>query len=117
MGTHSHCKFAVNVAQRNGCSKDDTYHRGCWKEDSHQQDTYADTTIPYIDAKVAAALCEGGPIVFMQKEESSITDQWIMHYIVPNMAHRLPRQACVVLERALLWKICHVSGKVLPIEI
>ena len=116
-GTHSLRKFAVNVAQRNECSKDDMDHRGRWKGDSRQQDTYADTTIPYVDAKVAAALCKGGPIVFMQKEESGITDQWILDYVVPNMAHHLPCQACVVLGRALLWKIFHVSGKVLPIEI
>ena len=53
----------------------------------------------------------------MRKEESSITDQWILDYVVPNMAHHLPRQVCVVLGRALLWKIFHVSGEVLPIEI
>ena len=30
MGTHSLRKFAVTVARRNGCSKDDMDHRGCW---------------------------------------------------------------------------------------
>ncbi|KAL7525427.1 hypothetical protein ACHAXR_000999, partial [Thalassiosira sp. AJA248-18] len=113
-GTHSLRKFAVNVARRNGCSKDDTDHRGRWKGDSRQQDVYADTTIPYVDAKVAAALCKGGPVVYSQKTESGITDQWILDYVVPNMAHHLPRQACIVLGRALLWKIFHHSGESLP---
>ena len=117
MGTHSLRKFAVTVARRNGCSKDDTDHRGRWKSGSRQQDTYADTTIPYVDAKVAAALCKGGPISFLVKEESGITDQWILDYVVPATAHHLPRQACVVLGRALLWKIFHVSGEALPNEI
>ena len=117
MGTHSLRKFAVTVGRRNGCSKDEIDHRGRWKGDHRQQDTYADTTIPYVDAKVAAALCKGGPIFYMQKEGSGITNQWILDYVVPNMAHHLPRQACVVLGRALLWKIFHVSGEQLPIQL
>ena len=116
-GTHSLRKFSVNVARRNGCSKDDTDHRGRWKGDSRQQDTYADTTIPYVDAKVAAALCKGGPIAFVVREELGITDQWILDYVVPHMAEHLPRQVSIVLGRALLWKIFHRSGHDLPSEI
>jgi hypothetical protein len=117
MGTHSLRKFAVNTARRNGCSKDDTDHRGRWKGDSRQQDVYADTTIPYVDAKVAAALCKGGPVAFLPKEELGITDQWVLDYVVPHLPAHLPRQVCVVLGRALLWKIFHSSGQHLPAEI
>jgi len=121
-GTHSNRKFSVNIARGNGCSKDDTDHRGRWKSDKRQQDTYADTTIPHVDAKVAAALCKGGPVVYLVKEESGVTDQWILDYVVPNLLqrqeleakHRIPRQVCVVLGRALLWKIFSEGAQYLP---
>lgn len=104
-GTHSERKFAVNNARKNGCSKDDTDHRGRWKSGDRQQDTYSDTTIPYVDAKVAAALCKGGPVAFVVKDEAGITDQWILDYVVPHIAQRVPRAASLVFGRALLWKL------------
>ena len=105
-GTHSIRKYAVNAARGNGCRKDDTDCRGRWKSGDRQQDTYADTTIPYVDGKVAAALCKGGPIVYVVKESSGATDQWILDHVATHMAESgLPRQACVVLGRAVLWKV------------
>ena len=108
----------MTLARGAGCSKDHVDHRGRWKHRKHQQDTYADTTIPYVDAKVAAALCKGGPVDYVVKKESGITDQWILDYVVPNMKAAtwegnpmVPTQACIVLGRALLWKIFHTSGE------
>jgi hypothetical protein len=118
LGSHSLRKMAVTLARGGGCSKDHVDHRGRWKHRKRQQDTYADTTIPYVDAKVAAALCKGGPVEYVVKKESGITDQWILDYVVPNTkaatwegTAMVPTQACTVLGRALLWKIFHTSGE------
>jgi hypothetical protein len=118
LGSHSLRKFAVTIARGNGCTKDDVDLRGRWKGRKRQQDTYADTTIPFTDAKVAAALCRGGPVEYVIKKESGITDQWVLDYVVPSMraatwdgTEMVPMQACVVLGRALLWKIFHYSGE------
>ena len=74
IGTHSIRKFAVQTCRMNGCSKDEVDVRGRWKSSTRIQDTYADTTIPYIDGKVATALCKGGPIAYVVKEGSGVTD-------------------------------------------
>jgi hypothetical protein len=104
-GTHSTRKFATSQARKSGMTKDDIDHRGRWKRDNRQQDTYADTTIPFVDAKVAAALCNGGPITYVVKEGSGISDDWILQHVVPSMRRHLDRQVCVVFGRALLWRI------------
>jgi hypothetical protein len=109
-GTHSMRKFATTQARGNGCSKDDTDCRARWKGHKRQQDEYADVTIPYVDAKVAAALCKGGACTYMIREGSQITDDWILDYVVPNMRQKFPRQVCIVLGRALLWRIFDESG-------
>ena len=117
-GTHSMRKFATTRARGSGCSKDDTDTRARWKGTKRQQDTYADVTIPYVDAKVAAALCTGGPCAYIIREGSGITDDWILDYVVPNMRQKLDRQICVVLGRALLCRIFDESGdEVVPNEI
>jgi hypothetical protein len=121
LGSHSNRKHGVTTARKSGCSKDDVDFRGRWKNSRRQQDTYADTTIPFVDAKVASALCKGGPVAHVVKEASGITDQWILDYVVPNMrgglfcpdpknapevlAVAVPVQVCIVLGRALLFKI------------
>jgi hypothetical protein len=38
---------------------------GRWKNTHRQQETYEDTEVRYVDAKVAAALCKGGPIAYV----------------------------------------------------
>ena len=38
-GTHSICKFAVNLARSSGCSKDDTDCRGRWRNSQRKQET------------------------------------------------------------------------------
>ncbi len=108
----------MTIARGNACTKDDVDHLGRWKGRKRQQDTYADTTIPCTDAKVAAALFRGGPVEYVIKKESGIIDQWVLDYIVPSMraakwegTEMVPNQACIVLGRALLWKIFHSSGE------
>ena len=42
-----------------------------------QQETYVNTSIPFVDAKVAAAMCKGGPIAYIIDPLSGVTDDWI----------------------------------------
>ena len=111
LGTHSLRKYGTTIARGNGCSKDDTDLRGRWKSDKRQQDTYADTTIPYVDGKVAASLCRGGPIAYLPKDGSGVTDEWIRDHVARNMiAGGIPPQVCTVLGRAMLWKVFEASA-------
>ncbi len=111
----------MTTARKYGCSKDDIDFCGQWKNCRHQQDTYADTTIPFDDAKVAAAHCKGGFVAYIVKDASGINNQWILDYVVPSMRQRLlcpdpkkapnvfaaaiPEQVCIILGRALLFKM------------
>jgi len=105
-GSHSTRKLAVNLSRGNGRNKDETDHRGRWKGSDRQQDQYADTTIPYVDAIVAAALCVGGPIAYFVRDDSGVSSEWILEHVTPHMlAANIPRQVCIVLGRALLWKV------------
>ena len=111
-GTHSVRKFASNIARGNGCSKDDTDHRGRWKGADRQQDTYTDTTIPFVNAKAGASLCRGGAIAYLTRTESGITDEWLLDHVVPNLQTAdVPRQACIVLGCALMWKVVEAATK------
>ena len=103
-GTHSIRKFATTRARRNGCTKDDTDTRARWKQ-KRQQDTYADTILPWPDAKVAAALCKGGAIHYQLRSESGISEDWILTHVVPGIFSKYPRSLSLVLGRALLWTV------------
>ena len=70
----------MTVAHSSECSKDDVNIRRRWKLSTRQQDTYTDTTIPYLDSKVAAALCRGGPITYLVKREFGVTDGWLFEH-------------------------------------
>jgi hypothetical protein len=49
---------------------------------------------------------------------SGISDQWILDYVVPNMVRGgVPRQVCLVLGRAALWRIFDPSGNNLVPEV
>ena len=127
LGSHSNRKFGVTYARKSGCSKDDTNFRGRWKNHRRQQDEYADTTIPYVDAKVAGALCKGGLVAYVLMDASGITNQWVLDYVAPGMRSAtfcadpqsapneftavIPEQVCIILGRALLWKVFHPSGE------
>lgn len=66
--------------------EDDCDTRGRWRNSRRQHETYADTSIPFVDAKVAAAVCKGGPIAYVVDEESCISDCWILDHVTPHMA-------------------------------
>ncbi len=73
LGTHSTCKYAVTKAHSSSCSKDEVDSHGRWKSDKSQQDTYANVTIPYVDARVASKLCKEGAITYQHVNGSGIT--------------------------------------------
>ena len=65
VGTHSLRKYGITFARGSGCSKEDVYLRARWKSSKPMQDAYADTTIPYVNCKMAATLCRGRPITYL----------------------------------------------------
>ena len=67
-------------------------------------DTYVDTTIPYPDAKVAAALCVGGPIMYEFVQNCGLDDCWVNENAVPNiMKNHGCKRTAAVFGRAVLW--------------
>ena len=67
--------------------------------------------IPFVDVKVAAALCKGGVVVYAIEPESDISDGWILYHITPNMAsHGIPWHVCLVLGQAMLWRVFDLCG-------
>ena len=78
--------------------KDDTGFNGHWKNSRHQNKTCADTNIPFVDAKVAAALCKGDVVVYAFEPQSGKSDGWMLDHVTPNMvSHGIPHQVCLVL--------------------
>ena len=57
-GTHSIRKMATTRARRCGCSKDETDMRARCKQ-KHQQDSYADTILPWPDANLLLLFVSG----------------------------------------------------------
>ena len=104
MGTHSNRKFPSTYARRNGCHKDDVDCRGRWRV-RRVSDAYVDTNLPYPDAKVAAALCVGGPCRYALKEGSGVTEHWLCINVVPHILQspRIGRQVALVLALPILW--------------
>ena len=79
------------------------------------QDRYVEGHIPVGDAKVAAALCKDKPITYEVKPESMVTDSWILSHVVPNIAKHYNRVCCILLGKALLWRIMDpVQSALLP---
>ena len=69
----------------------------------HMQDRYAEVTVPWPDAKVAAALCKGGPVHYCVKEQSSISEQRIIDHVVPPIKSRYCHSvSSLVLGQALV---------------
>ena len=103
VGTHSGRKCPSTYAAQNGCSSDEVEVRGRWKTESRKQvTTYIDIKMPYKDGKVAAALCLGGPVRFLIKEDSGVSDDWILENVVPHIATRLGNSVATIMGRALL---------------
>ena len=62
-------KFRVNLRRGGGAIRKDIDHRGRRTRD-RQSDTYAKTTIPFVNAKVAKTLAIGGSVVYFICKDS-----------------------------------------------
>lgn len=105
VGTHSLRKLASTYARQMGCSKDDVSARGRWKRAQQIVDRYIDVSLPYPDAKVAAALCVGGPVKYGFRNGCGLSDGFIIEHVSPFIATHYPRAVAVTLGKALLWAI------------
>ena len=90
-GTHSFRKFAAQYARNKGCSRDAVDVRFRWKN-QRMQDRYVQGIVPYEDAHVAECLCKGGPISYQVKKEANISDEWILEFVVPNIARKYSKK-------------------------
>lgn len=117
IGSHSFRKFAVTVARRLALSKDNVDDRARWRGGTRQQDAYNEITNSYVDARVAAALCRGGAVIYFIKAESGITNQWILEYVVPHLREKIPEQAALVFGRAVLWRVFDAGSAPVPPQI
>jgi hypothetical protein len=67
-------------------------------------DVYDDTDLPFIDMKVCAMLCVGGPCSYAV-EADGIDNDFIVQNFVPNIAAKFGEAVALVLGHALLWTI------------
>ena len=58
---------------------------GWWNYSHRIHETYADTTIAFMDTKIAVAMCKGIAIAYLIDELSGLTDKWILNHVVPHM--------------------------------
>jgi hypothetical protein len=96
-------KFPSTFARRNGCAKDDVNSRGRWRKHKGQVDAYVDLELPWPDAKVASTVCTGGPCRHALKENSGVTEDWLLTHVVPNTFVRFDRAIALTLATPLLW--------------
>ena len=87
LGSHSIRKYPATYARANGCTIDEINTRGRWKRSLRRMvDRYIDVEQPMIDGKVAAALCQGGPVKYILVEGSGISRDWLIANVVPGIA-------------------------------
>eukprot|EP00957_Ditylum_brightwellii_P120726 9208391-Ditylum_brightwellii.AAC.1 len=72
------------------CFKDDAGAWARWKRKKDQQDVYVDVMLSWPDVIVASKLCIGGPCCYKLKEGMDISDEWLIEYVVPNIAGVFP---------------------------
>jgi hypothetical protein len=85
LGTHSFRKYAATWARNNGCSADDVNGRGRWKRTRRVVDRYLDVEQQFVDAKVQASLCVGGPVKYKLLDDCGITTDWLLENVVPGI--------------------------------
>jgi len=103
LGSHSVRKMASSECRKKGASKDEKDLRGRWKSTARVSDVYDDIELPYPDTKVAARLCVGGPVKYQLRENSGITDNWMLETVIPNGRTMVDDAAAVIIGKALLW--------------
>ena len=105
-------------AQRNGAYKDFCDIRGRWKTNRHIGNVYDDVDLPFPDAKVAVILCIGGPCKYVLKENSGVTENFLLQHVVPNIRAHFSANVAKVLAKPLLWMaLSDDAGRFLPQEL
>ena len=111
LGSHSVRKYAATECRNKGSTKDERDLRGRWKINARVADRYDDVELPYVDAKVAALLCVGGPCKYKVREDAGITNQWILQNVMPHGRTKTGDETAIVLGRALLWLAFSTVGE------
>ena len=101
---HSGRKYGKNKALKGGrCIEQEADWRGRWKDMSHASSVYDDVVLPFPDAKVAFALCHGGPIKYKLIDECGVSDLWVAENVMPNTTAVFGSKMGSILGKALLW--------------
>ena len=104
LGSPSFRKCAATHGRHYGCSRDEIDLQCHWEHQKHQVDTYIDTSVPYPDAKVCAALCVGGALRYDLVVGSGLDDCWILKNIILNTSkYHFCKKAAGVFGKAILW--------------
>ena len=107
IGAHSTRKLATTYAMMNGRnSLHEAEVRGRWKRHKGNKVSrrYVDIEQQFIDAKVGGSLCVGGPVKYKLVPHSGITDDWLLHNVVPHIANHFTNSNLpLVLALPLLW--------------
>ena len=74
------------ATHRNGISKDWKDMCGQWKSKKQVSDNYDNMELPYLDAKVAAVLCPGGPVKCKVRTDANHDFHFILHHVAPKIA-------------------------------
>ena len=59
--------------------------------------------LPWPDIKVASMLCIGGPCRY--RLEEGVSDEFVLHHVVPNIRKRFDDETAVILGTALLYLV------------
>jgi hypothetical protein len=80
-------------------------------------DRYDSVELPYIDSKVASALCIGGACTYVLNE-NIVLQQLVLQCLVPGINEQFGPQVVLVLGTALLWCIFNESiSHIVPVFI
>ena len=112
LGTHSLRKYPATFARSNCCTIDEIDVRGRWKRNTKRvSDRYIDVEQPWIDGKVASALCPGGPVKYELAAGSGVTRDWLMSFVVPGISTFYGDNNSIsdVLSLPLLWACLDVQ--------
>jgi hypothetical protein len=101
--THSYRKLDCTMARLAGRVQDEVDCRGRWRDTQRISDRYTSISLPFIDAHVASGLCVGGPVKYKPKDNSNVTDQWLLTEFVPHLSSNLGNRVGILLGKALLW--------------
>ena len=103
LGTHSVKKWATTMSQRCGAPKDDVNYRARWKTSKAMQDQYLEIQLDWPDINAASRLCHRGVCVYKERDDSSVTDQWLAASVTPAIRGAFGDRVAVILAKPLLW--------------